>query len=102
MNWIDQRLSMRRQTCRSARGWVIGFLLLMLVLAPALDLAGDGRVASLPNSNGHGSDLCSVPGLVPSPLEISPVTPIARIPEAIAAMVPWRPSRPADHPPRSA
>ena len=84
------------------RGFAVWFLLLVLVLASTLDLVMDGPAASWPNTQGHTPDLCSVPGLIPTPLAISPATTTARILDASASGVPWPPSRRADHPPRSA
>src|SRR5688572_12125150 len=100
MNRTDRRISMRQWTGVSTRGLVIRVLLLVLVLAPALHLAGDGRMASSTTTNVHASNLCSVSGLTPTPLAVSPITAIARVPEALVATAPWLPTRPADHPPR--
>jgi hypothetical protein len=81
MNWTDQQISLRRQTGLLGRSVIIKVLVLVLLLAPVLHLAGDGRVGSLPNSNVHASYLCSVTGLAPTPLAVSPVTAITRVPE---------------------
>jgi hypothetical protein len=102
MNWTDRRTCIRRQTSVSAQILIIRVLVLVLLVAPALHLAGDGQVASSPNSSVHASHLCSVPVLTPATLAVLPITAIARLPEAPVITVPWLPARPADHPPRSA
>lgn len=77
-------------------------LLMILALAPALDLAGDGRGAVLPTGPAAAPDLCTVPGLTPPPPVLAPVIAIARVTDTATAGPASPLARPVDHAPRSA
>ncbi|MEK7367575.1 MAG: hypothetical protein AAB195_06430 [candidate division NC10 bacterium] len=100
----------RDPVCRVAsgtgRGWgrVTAQLLLLVILAlaPALDLAGDGRAAGMPDGPASTLDLCTLSGLTPPPPVLAPVMPMARVPETAATRSLCPLARPVDHPPRPA
>lgn len=77
-------------------------LLVVLALAPALDLAGDGRAAGMPDGPASTLDLCTLSGITPPPPVLAPAMATARVTET----APTRPvsllARPVDHPPRHA
>lgn len=100
----------RDPVCRVAsgtgRGWgrVTAQLLLLVILAlaPALDLAGDGRPAALPDAPVNSLDLCTLSGLTPPPPVLAPVIAIARVTDTATAGPASPLARPVDHPPRHA
>ncbi|MGH7363183.1 MAG: hypothetical protein ACREJ7_08380 [Candidatus Methylomirabilales bacterium] len=77
-------------------------LVVILALASALDLAGDGRAAGSPNGPVKALDLCTVPGLTPPPPVLRPVLAMARVTETASTGAVSLLARPVDHPPRSA
>lgn len=91
----------------SRTGWRWGrvtaqlVLLVILALAPALDLAADGRAGSLPNGPVTAFDLCTVPGLTSPPSVLAPVMAIARVTETATTTAVSLLARSVDHPPRS-
>lgn len=102
MKRTERRPWMARLVPAPARVFAASILLLVLVCAPALDLVGDGLAARSPISNTHVLDLCSIPGLAPTSLSVSPPLAIGRPGEAAVPRAPWLPTRPAEHPPRAA
>ena len=103
-------MRLRDPVCRVAsgtgRGWgrVIAQLLLVVILAlaPALDLAGDGRAAGMPDGPASTLDLCTLSGLTPPPPFLAPVMAMARVTETAPAVPVSVLTRPLDHPPRLA
>ncbi len=95
-----------RRASHTGREWgrlLAQFVLLVsLALAPALDLAGDGRAAALPDGPANTFDLCTLSGITPPPPMLAPAMAMARVTET----APTRPvsllARPVDHPPRHA
>jgi hypothetical protein len=98
----ERRIRIGGRVSVPVRGLAVWFLLLVIVLASTLDLVLDGPSASWPNTQGHTPDLRFVPGLILTPLAISPATTTACILDAKAFGPLWPPSHRADHPPRTA
>jgi hypothetical protein len=98
----ERRICIGGRVSVPVRGFALWLLPLVLVLASTLDLVMDGPAASWPNTQGHTPDLCYVPGIIPTPLALSPATTTVYILDASASGVPWPPSRCVDHPPRAA
>lgn len=95
-----------RRASHTGREWgrlLAQFLLLVsLALAPALDLAGDGRPAALPYGPANTFDLCTLSGITPPPPMLAPVMAMARVTETEPTSLVSLPARPVDHPPRLA
>ena len=95
-----------RRASNTGREWgpiLAQFLLLVsLALAPAFDLAGDGRPGALPDGPVNGLDLCTLSGLTPPPPVLAPAMATARVTETAPTRLVSLLARPVDHPPRHA
>lgn len=95
-----------RRAFHTGREWgrlLAQFLLLVsLALAPAFDLAGDGRAAALPDGPANTFDLCTLSGITPPPPMLAPAMAMARVHETAATWTASPLARPVDHPPRPA
>ena len=95
-----------RRPSGTGGGWgrILAPLLLLVILAvaPALDLAGDAHAASRADTLIKTLDLCTLSGLTPPPPILAPVMAISWVPETGAPSTATGPAHPLDHPPRPA